>query len=417
MAPDSSSAQAGQGLAVETKWVSLGADGECVWGEAKGSAALPYQTCIDLSEPAFKCNCPSRKFPCKHGLGLFLLFAKGKCPARERPQWVSEWLAKRGEKAAAKAAKAPSEVDPEAQAKRAANREERVASGVADCEVWLRDLIRTGFASPTLSSGKTFAGIAARLVDAQAPGLARMVRGMGDTVSSGPGWESRLLDRAGLLYLLLKAHGRMEKLPEDLREDVRQALGWTVKKEELGPETEVADHWTVLGQSTWTEDRITTQRSWIYGSNSRRWGMVLAFSVAGSPFDISLVPGSAFSGRVAYFPSAYPMRVHVVERGDADPATQPGSMIGECLDEYANALARNPWIDAIPCPIGGSTLGESAGRWFLLQGADSLPISGGFQPWDLLANSGGAEFSIFGEWNGREFRPLSAQREATFWRL
>jgi len=28
-----------------------------------------------LSEPAFKCSCPSRKFPCKHGLGLLLLYA------------------------------------------------------------------------------------------------------------------------------------------------------------------------------------------------------------------------------------------------------------------------------------------------------------------------------------------------------
>ena len=41
----------------------------------QGSAASPYQTGIDLSEPAFQCTCPSHKFPCKHGLGLFLLLA------------------------------------------------------------------------------------------------------------------------------------------------------------------------------------------------------------------------------------------------------------------------------------------------------------------------------------------------------
>jgi hypothetical protein len=33
----------------------------------------PDKTRVDLNCPAFKCNCPSRKFSCKHGLGLYLL--------------------------------------------------------------------------------------------------------------------------------------------------------------------------------------------------------------------------------------------------------------------------------------------------------------------------------------------------------
>jgi len=417
LAPDPAAAQAGRGLASESKWVSLGADDACVWGEAKGSAAQPYQTCIDLSEPAFKCNCPSRKFPCKHGLGLFLLFAEGKCRRGNRPQWVDEWLGKRAEKSAVKAAKPKVEVDPEAQAKRAAKREDRVAAGVADCEVWLRDLIRTGFASPSLSTPRTFEGVAARLVDAQAPGLARMVRRMGDAVSAGPGWEGRLLERAGALYLLLQAHARMAELPQDLQDDVRQAIGWTVKKEDLPKDAEVTDHWTVLGQATWTEDRITTQRSWIYGAGSQRWAMVLAFSVAGSPFEISLVPGTGFDGRVAYHPSAYPLRAQVLERAGAAPFPPPPKSIAECLDHFAAGLASNPWTDSAPFAIAEATLGKNCGRWLLIQARHALPIAASFSPWQLLALSGGQPTSIFGEWDGHTFRPLSAQTEAGFCRL
>ena len=75
LAPDASSAKAGQSLAGRRKWLALGRDDRAAWGECQGSAREPYRTQIDLAEPAFRCSCPSRKFPCKHSLGLFLLLA------------------------------------------------------------------------------------------------------------------------------------------------------------------------------------------------------------------------------------------------------------------------------------------------------------------------------------------------------
>ena len=92
LAPDPASAKAGKDLAGQRKkWANLGQDERAAWGECQGSGSKPYQTKIDLSEPAFSCSCPSRKFPCKHGLGLFLmlaqqpaLFASGTPPACAR---------------------------------------------------------------------------------------------------------------------------------------------------------------------------------------------------------------------------------------------------------------------------------------------------------------------------------------------
>src|SRR6476469_9727229 len=73
LAPDPSSAKAGRELANPRKWVTLGLNEAAIWGECQGSGSKPYRTQIDLIEPAFKCSCPSRKFPCKHALALFLL--------------------------------------------------------------------------------------------------------------------------------------------------------------------------------------------------------------------------------------------------------------------------------------------------------------------------------------------------------
>src|SRR3954465_15495304 len=97
------------------KWVTLGQSDGAVWGECQGSGASPYKTAIDLSEPAFKCSCPSHKFPCKHGLGLFLIFEAqaSAVPKGDPPQWVTEWLqsrAKRAEQATAKKEKTVGEV-------------------------------------------------------------------------------------------------------------------------------------------------------------------------------------------------------------------------------------------------------------------------------------------------------------------
>ena len=57
LAPDAGVAKAGQALAAAGKWLAFGSNDRVAWGECQGSAASPYQTQIDLSEPAFNCTC------------------------------------------------------------------------------------------------------------------------------------------------------------------------------------------------------------------------------------------------------------------------------------------------------------------------------------------------------------------------
>src|SRR5687767_13947787 len=97
LAPDPASASAGQSLANVKKWTGLGRGERAIWGLCQGSGKTPYQVRVDLSEPAFKCSCPSRKFPCKHGLALLLLFAKqaGDFTSGDEPAWVADWTTER----------------------------------------------------------------------------------------------------------------------------------------------------------------------------------------------------------------------------------------------------------------------------------------------------------------------------------
>ena len=100
LAPDAASAKAANGLLKPGGWPTLGADAAAVWGECQGSGSKPYQTQVDLSGPTFKCSCPSRKFPCKHGLALLLLRAKDASlfTASAPPAWVADWLSARTER-------------------------------------------------------------------------------------------------------------------------------------------------------------------------------------------------------------------------------------------------------------------------------------------------------------------------------
>ena len=116
LAPDVPSQRAAQKLASPGSWPLTGARagaeaGEsgagagpgmpaAVWGECRGSAAVPYRTAVDLAGPAYQCSCPSRKFPCKHALALLLLWADGVVAADAGPpDWAATWLAARAAKA------------------------------------------------------------------------------------------------------------------------------------------------------------------------------------------------------------------------------------------------------------------------------------------------------------------------------
>ncbi|NJM09188.1 SWIM zinc finger family protein, partial [Candidatus Gracilibacteria bacterium] len=205
LAPDAASLGAARGLATARNWVSLGRNDDALWGECKGSGKEPYRTQIDLRGLGYRCSCPSRKFPCKHGLALMMLAVQSDAVLpSEPPLWVSEWLASRShaaERAESKKA-APPAANPatnvgEKATRSAIAREARVAAGLDDLDRWLHDSVRNGLAALQAEAPSVFDTFAARMVDAQAPGVARLLRLAGGIATSGAGWQERLFGRAG----------------------------------------------------------------------------------------------------------------------------------------------------------------------------------------------------------------------------
>ena len=156
---------------------------------------------------------------------------------------MADWLAAREAKAEKKAKKAeepPAELDPEQarklaerQAKSALERKAKVDAGLADLDRWLGDLARRGLAAARGEGYDFWERPAARMVDAQAPGVARLLRELAGVPASGEGWQDRLLERLARLHLLVEGYRRLEALPPEAAADLRAAVGWTVPQEEV----------------------------------------------------------------------------------------------------------------------------------------------------------------------------------------
>jgi hypothetical protein len=422
LAPDPSSASAARKLGVEKPWKGLGRSERALWGECEGSAI--YQVRVDLSDMSTKCSCPSRKFPCKHALGLLLLAATspGSLAGSEGPEWVSDWLGRRAasaERKEARAAAPEKAPDPVAQAKRAEQRLARVTKGLDALDVWLADLIRNGLAGLETQPASYWESQAARLVDAQAPALASRVRRLAYLVGGDAHWPERLLDELGRIALLTHAFRRIDALSPLLQADVRNLLGWTLTQEEVAATGEaVSDDWVVVGQWTQDEERVRIQRSWLVGAHSSRRALVLQFATGPIAFAENLIPGTAFEGELVFWPSASPQRALIRSRAQAPrgwSSQLPGfETIEQFLVSAAEAVARQPWMDRTIAtfrnvlPIqgkAGRVLRDTEGKTLRLAPVDV---------WPLFAVSGGTPVDVAAEWDGNVLLPLGAVVDGTY---
>jgi hypothetical protein len=420
LAPDDASAKAGKGLASSSKWELLGHNEQALWGLCQGSGKNPYQTRIDLRDVAFGCSCPSRKFPCKHSLGLLLLFASQPraFQASAPPDWVAQWLLERANRAHKSAEKEAADNSPEAlarreaqQAKRSAGREQKVAAGMKELQLWLKDLVRRGLAEGAQEPASFWASAAARLVDAQAPGAARLVREMGETVNAGPDWQDRLLARAARLYLLAEGYANLDAQPPGQQAQVRSLLGWTQSVEDLQGRPAQADQWAVLAQTVETEDRLRVGRTWLWGTKSSSPALILNFAHGTTVLDVSLSPGTWIAASIAYHDGAWPLRAIVLDRGAPTGllSAMPGyPTITAALEAYAAALSATPFVEQFPMPLSSVNWVRRGDDWLVQDGDSRTLPARATHGWRLASLGGGAPVGIFGLWDGYELRVWSA---------
>lgn len=421
IAPDAPSLKAGRDLGTARKWQSAGGDEAVLWGLAMGSGKDPYQTRVSLADLASKCSCPSRKFPCKHAIGLMFL-ATGDPAAlsqTERPPWVTEWLdsrAAREEKAAAKSEeKAARSVDEKAAEKRRAQRESRVGEGVAMLQQALLDLAREGLASANARNATAWENLAKRMIDCQAPGLAGNLRHIADTVLRDPDVDVELPFELGRLHLLLHALANAGTCDEPTQAELRSLIGGRNTSNGEAGET-VDDHWFVAGRRVEERDRLITSATWMFGTRSRRWARLLRFAPVPQTVIEPWPLGATVHASLKFQPGLHPLRANPENEDGSRLAGLPAvheDHLNLLLGRFAHALAANPFLRALPFFM---SLRPARDLKFL---ADA---SGRALPWSAAGDTafvvecvcGGHLTPMCGEWDGRSVR-LLAVADGTAW--
>lgn len=427
LAPDAASLKAARGLLALKGWGNLGIDAEAAWGECQGSGAKPYQTQVDLrsATPAFKCSCPSRKFPCKHGLALMLLTLQSPAAfTATRPAWVAEWLDSRKERAQQKEVKQAAAVqaaaDPAAREARLAQRWTKAARAWPELKRWLGDQVERGLGTLEASARPQWETMAARMVDAQCPGLGVRLRAAAEQLGAGAAAPLKLLRELGQLQLIGEALERREWLSDAQQADLMVQLGWPTPREDvLALGERLRDVWTVLGQIEEERDgRLRERRVWLAGAHRGRMALLIDHAHGDRPFETLYVTGTGFEAELIYYPGSAPMRA--LPAGDATPAaaTVPGDTLSAAWTALAARLALRPYSALQPLALAGVRVsvaaeGGESPPTCLVANERVLPHRLGRIPQErLLAYGGGHPLRLFGEWDGDQLLPLAAWNEA-----
>lgn len=444
LAPDASSLKAGKELAFLPKWVTLGISDRALWGEVQGSGKNPYQTQVDGNSTAFKCSCPSRKFPCKHGLGLLFLCAENVGDFKKtdvEPAWVKEWMDKRQEKAEKTEKLDPSVLEAKtadledkkaqlAAKNKAKTQDDRLAnaqSGAAELELWLKDLLRNGFISIPEKGASYFEKTAARMVDAKASGLANFVRGFNKiNYYSGTTWQSDVLEQAAKTFLTLEGFKNLEKLDPSVSDDIKSGVGWPTKQKELLEDENaenVTDDWLTLSRTTEREDDLMIQKHYLLGLNSHRFALILDFAYKNVAMPTLLIPATATKATLVFQPSnARFRRAFIKNQGANTPKIasefEPLPNWSAAQRDIVQHLQQYPWADDVPQVVADLTLASNENAWFLkdTEGA-ILKVNPQFSEekiWQLLAVSGGVAKTFAVLRTGEMVLPLGVFEENAY---
>ena len=204
MAPNAAAVANGRKISQKGGFVRLerSADDTFYLGECTGSGKSNYITSVDFLDPAnpvCRCSCPSRQFPCKHGLALlFEILAKknfGICEVPEDIQKKREKKQARDAKAEAREAGESEGTDEQsAEALEAAAKKKAAAAksakaartkkikkqleGLELTSKLVQDLMRAGLGTMGGTAVKTNEQLSKQLGDYYLPGPQRLLNGL-----------------------------------------------------------------------------------------------------------------------------------------------------------------------------------------------------------------------------------------------
>ena len=245
-----------------------------------------------------------------------------------------------------------------------------------------------------------------------------------------------VMERLAAMTVIAAAYRRQDALPLALKADVRRAVGWTVKREDLLADAEalrLAAPWMVVAtRSEVQPDKLRRLETWLLrldtpGADAAapRFALLLDFipvstGAQGTPY----TPGEILLAELVFYPSATPLRAHIANREPVpfDPLAEPPPWprfpagLGPALDGYDAVLALQPWLDAWPLAASEVHLVRAGDGGLLVTGGDgvALPLKPA-QSEAALPLLGLGPIAVAGLWDGKLFTLFAAQTPLGLW--
>jgi hypothetical protein len=382
-------------LAFAHKWQAIGHDAQGIWGEISVKDKTPIQTKVLLEPLSFSCSCVSYHSPCQHSLGLLLLWLEHpEAFSKSSPAWLI-WAE-------------TNEADTDNEFLEDSERRTRVEKGLAELELWLHDLIRSGLEAARTRPPTFYQQMADRLVDTNLSELSKDIRQLASISVKLPRWHEDYLSILGRLQLLIQGFKRLDSLPETTAADLRMAVGWLPK---LQSKT-VTDTWHVVGRRVEAETNRKVQRTHLWAEKSSRPAVFVdVLRGAKTTAATRLLPGVVLEATLEFYISATPLRAELLS---LENVTQPEKAVnGETSIKSVGAnftklKTTNPWLRSYPLLLQNVIAEQYEGNWIIRDSEGyflSLPLRFPYG-WYLRALSA-EKLWLFGEYDGVRFLPIS----------
>ncbi len=418
LVPDRRILEGARRLFFADRWTDPAGDGHWLWAEwptrpGARKDAKPLRAAVRLDPPGFFCTCRAPTRPCVHATSLVLLFKNR--PDRLRVSEPPDWVRETAERSRKRETAAPNN-PPSAAMELAPTRRAAISAGVEELAARLRDTLRRGLAE-TMAAGTDFwEDTAARLVDNKLPGPARALRRMAmnladlDSPPADP--AAYLLDELGRLELFCRTWQQFDRLPPAQRQTWLRAAGHSPKRAEVLAGPALEDHWLVLGVTEGREEQLSFRRAWVRGERTGKYALLLDYSFGGAAYPDNFPLGSAWLGRLHYYPGSRPQRGILVDArpsGRVYEGLRATTDLTEVAATWQTARAQDPWTRRLPVYLTGMRVLRSPAGFVLYDAADRcMPLTGSEETgWALLATGGGAPLSLFGEYDGSGLLVLS----------
>ena len=399
-------------LAYNDAWNALGKNNLLIWGQCKSSGEKWYDTVVHTQSASHRCSCQEKFFPCRHVLALMLYALnhpdKIEVCSTEIPAWVTSAL-KGPERKISSAEEEQSKKD-----KRQKNFEKRLAlmhQGAEELERWLLDIVQQGLSAISSYDSSFWEKMAAKMVDAQMGGIAKRIRKIPGLLHE-ENWHEHMLAHLGQIFLFVQSFMQLDALSDELKEEVLAIAGVNKKKEELLIQKGITDRWLACGIIEDEEDGLRSKQVFMVGQKSGRIIFQLDYAWGTQRFENYWPVGGVVEGEAVFYPGAYPIRAIIKKPIFSKVGFYPSfsfATLDAFAQAFAEAIATNPWLPALPCILSNVKVQKTEGRlWIVdsLNNAIPLPQNDN-RAWSLMALSSEKPITLFGNWTGWHFTPIS----------